>query len=359
MVYPKNTLNRYFWAGNVLFWMAVYVLFVFIQYKSALGTPTELELAETFLVLSPWFASWIWLTAGIFILVYNINVDSISLAKKCFFHLVGMATLLLLYWSFTTFVHRFVSPSEQNYLDHLDRIITNSSQIDIALYLPVLVLAMAFKFYHDSVNEKLVLRQLQKELYEEQLKSLRSQLNPHFLFNTLNTIASLVRLKRDKEAVTALSELSLMLRKILENKNSDCVRVKDEIAFINSYLAIQKMRFGNKLDARIYVEPACLDLQIPNMLLHPIVENAVQHGSQLESNDNLLNLEICKKDDQLSVKLTNQVAHNDDHKGFGIGVGNTRARLSKLYQDFAFELNPLDEDFYETSLTIPIGELDA
>ena len=179
------------------------------------------------------------------------------------------------------------------------------------------------------------------------------------MFNTLNTIASLVRLKREKDAVNALSELSQMLRTILENKNNEDVRIKDEIAFINCYLSIQKMRFAEKLETKVTVAEDCLNIQIPNMLLHPLVENAVQHGSQLESNKNPLNLDIKRTHNELRVKLTNKVAHNEKHKGFGIGLTNTRARLSRLYSHFQLELNPINDDVFETLLAIPIGEQDA
>ena len=119
------------------------------------------------------------------------------------------------------------------------------------------------------------------------------------------------------------------------------------------------MRFSDKLDVKISVDDNCLDLDIPNMLLHPLVENAVQHGSQLESNRNLVDLDVCRKDDQLLVKLTNKVAENDEHKGFGIGVSNTRDRLAKMYNDYCLDLHPKQGGFFETTLIIPISAPNA
>jgi LytS/YehU family sensor histidine kinase len=91
------------------------------------------------------------------------------------------------------------------------------------------------------------------------------------------------------------------------------------------------------------------------MLLHPLVENAVQHGSQLESNRNLVDLNVSREGDQLLVKLTNKVAENDQHKGFGIGVSNTRDRLEKLYKVYRLDLCAKRGGFFETTLAIPIS----
>ena len=218
---------------------------------------------------------------------------------------------------------------------------------------------IAFFFIRYTLYNEKNAKQLSQLNHEMELSLLRSQINPHFLFNALNTAVSLIRLKRDDDAVQALAELSSMLRKILEHKNDSNSKVKEEIAFIKNYLCIQQMRFSDKLDVKISVDDNCLDLDIPNMLLHPLVENAVQHGSQLESNRNLVDLDVSRKDDQLLVKLTNKVAENDEHKGFGIGVSNTRDRLAKMYNDYCLDLHPKQGGFFETTLIIPISAPNA
>lgn len=356
---PHNMLNYYFWCANIFFWLAVHFLFTQVQYRASLGSENELTWFRTWVLLSPWFLNWIWMGAGIFLVAKHHSAKERSLTYKVSFHAVWMLILLSCYWIVATLMRSVFESDLTEFLPRLGRVLTNSAQLDVFIYGFILALALGLRFYHESMEEKLELRRLQHALSQEQLKSLRSQLNPHFLFNTLNTIASLVRLKRDKEAVSALSELSQMLRTILENKNNEDVRIKDEVAFINCYLSIQKMRFAEKLEAQVTVAPDCLDIQIPNMLLHPLVENAVQHGSQLESNKNPLNLDIKRTHNELRVKLTNKVAHNDQHKGFGIGLTNTRARLARLYSHFELELHPVNDDVFETLLAIPIGEQDA
>ncbi|MCV2884665.1 histidine kinase [Aestuariibacter sp. AA17] len=341
------------------FWLAAHFMFTQVQYQALQGSSNELSWMATWLKLSPWFLLWIPITAIEFIIVQRAPSRKHERARKIIYHLLWAMVLLTVYWITATFLRALIESQVDQVWQNLYSVLTTSAQLDIYIYVFILALASGAQFYHKSMEEKLELKRLQHALSVEQLKTLRSQLNPHFLFNALNTIASLVRLKRDAEAVTGLSELSLMLRSILENKNNEDVSIENEIAFINCYLSLQKMRFTDKLDIRVQVDKQCLDIKIPNMLLHPLVENAVQHGSQLESNKNLIQLTISKINHSLQIELTNKVAKNDNHQGFGIGLSNTRERLAKLYSQFHLTLNAIDDDLFETTLVIPIGEQDA
>lgn len=361
MTKSSPSLSRYFWIATCFFWLAAHALFTHIQYTASKGTEYEISWAYTWVLFSPWFLHWIWVTAGIFLVTTYNDTPHKSLLHKINNHLAWMAVFLLGYFSAANFTRILIDTNRalSDFWPAMERTLLTSAYVDVFIYIGVLSSALGIRFYHSALEESIELKRLQHQLTQEQLKSLRTQLNPHFLFNALNTVASLVRLKREKDAVSALSELSLMRRKILENKNHKDVKIRDEVAFINSYLAIQKMRFSDKLDTHISVQPECLEIDIPNMLLHPLVENAVQHGSQLESNKNLLNLAISRDDTELKVILTNKVAKNDQHNGFGIGLTNTRERLSRLYGHFRLELQPLDGNLFETLLAIPIGEQDA
>jgi LytS/YehU family sensor histidine kinase len=340
--------------------LAIHGIFVHVEYGAAQSVGSELSWARTWFLMSPLFLRWIWVTAGIFLVIQRFELTSISRSRRVLSHLLCMIVLLTCYWSFCSLAGRLMRGGElTDFWTALISTLITSSQVDVFIYFAVLAAGLSIRFYHKAIGDAIELKHLHHDLIQEQLKTLRSQLNPHFLFNALNTVASLVRLKREKDAVFALSELSLMLRKILEHKNHSDVKVKDEIAFINSYLVIQKMRFADKLDTHISVQPDCLELKIPNMILHPLVENAVQHGSQLESNQNPLNLEISRDQNELKLVIINKVAKDDTHNGFGIGLTNTRERLSKIYSHFRLELHPLKNDLFETLLVIPIGEQDA
>ncbi|WP_051275598.1 sensor histidine kinase [Aestuariibacter salexigens] len=351
--FPK----RFFWATNILFWLAALTVVSYMQSRVASEVGSEYQWSRLWTMMSPWFLNYIWISGVVFALSAYHFRQRIKTSVQILNHVVAMVLLLLAYWIVSLLMQYVIRGTPiGEYPAHLVQVIRGTSIIDLLMYMGIVAMSLAVSYYHKSVDERIQLRRLQSELVHEQLKSLRSQLNPHFLFNALNTIASLVRLKREKEAVTALSELSLMLRKTLESKNAEDIKLKDEISFINSYLALQKMRFADKLNTRISIDEDCLDVEIPNMLLHPLVENAVQHGSQLESNMNRLDLEVTRHFDELRIKLTNQVAVNDQHEGYGIGLNNTRERLARLYRHFTLELRPLNGGLFETLLALPIGE---
>ncbi|MCC2617888.1 histidine kinase [Aestuariibacter halophilus] len=349
--------RRPFFIANVFFWLAFHALFTNLQYRAMVAVDTKMSWLDAWLLFSPWYFNWIWIAPLTYAFVRWQYETFTNLVRAVLQHALFIPLVSLVYFPNAVFFKTLiVSPDMSYYWENLTKI---AFQLDILLYGCTVFVSIGICYVRKRLEERVEIRQLQAALLDEQLKSLHSQLNPHFLFNALNTVASLVRLKREKEAVRALSELSNMLRKILEHKNSTDVKLRDEVAFIDSYLAIQKLRFTEKLDTKITIAPDCLDIEIPNMILHPLVENAVQHGSQLESNKNLLSLDIRINSGELNIRLTNKVAKNDKHEGFGIGLTNTRERLSRLYSHYLLELRPLDDDLFETLLAIPIGELDA
>lgn len=353
-------LGRFFWTANTLFWLAVNSLMAL--FKATPGVmPGDLQ---NWVVLwwhtLPWFFNWMWMTAIIFTLVKFFDLKGYSARRTVVLQVPIAAVLLVFYWIVSLAIRGWQMDRsfEVSYSIFLN-IFTNTVHIDPLIYASVLCCALAMRYYQRSHQQQLELQKMHVSLATEQLKALRSQLNPHFLFNALNTVASLVRLNRQKEAVKALTDISQMLRKILENKNNMDITIYDEIEFINSYLSIQKLRFNDKLETTINVDPDCLDIEIPNMLLHPMVENAIQHGSQSESSNNPLKLTISRKDGSLYITLVNRVAKVDLHQGFGIGISNTRDRLSRIYSHFTLEFKPLEGELYETRMVIPIGEANA
>jgi two-component system, LytTR family, sensor kinase len=171
---------------------------------------------------------------------------------------------------------------------------------------------------------------LEAELTQSKLDTLRSQLRPHFLFNTLNAISVLVTEDADK-ARQMLLHLSTLLRRSLDEQAHE-VPLRQELAFVEDYLAIMRGRFGDQLMVRIAVDPTVLDARFPVFLLQPLLENAIEHG---KTDDNRTTIALCaaRADDQLHVTL------EDDGPGVGhgvmanegIGLRNTRARLHHLY----------------------------
>jgi two-component system LytT family sensor kinase len=205
--------------------------------------------------------------------------------------------------------------------------------IDMAFYWAVIAYGYSLEIHERYKNEEIKSAQLEARLVETELKALREQLRPHFLFNTMNTIAVLVREGKNDEAVTLLARLSSLLRMSLDPARTHEVTVRDEMNFLADYIDIQKARFSDRLSVSVEIEPAAMDARIPNLLLQPLVENAIIHGVAAKSGPGHvqvkgriegenLHLQVCDDGPGLSAgKATRQ----------GIGLANTRERIAKIY----------------------------
>lgn len=171
---------------------------------------------------------------------------------------------------------------------------------------------------------------LETELTRSKLDTLRSQLRPHFLFNTLNAISVLVSEDADK-ARDMLLRLSALLRRSLDEEAHE-VPLRQELAFVNDYLDIQSGRFGDQLRVRLDIDPLVLNVRVPVFLLQPLLENAIEHG---KSDDNRVTIAVSaiQEDDLLCVTLEDSGPGVGDGARVreGIGLRNTRARLEQLY----------------------------
>ena len=162
-----------------------------------------------------------------------------------------------------------------------------------------------------------------------ELETLRMQLNPHFLFNTLNTIGVLIK-EDTREAGRLLVRLSDLLRGVLANTSSQQTDLRQELALLDNYLEIERARFGDRLHIDRQVEPDTLDATVPMLLLQPIVENAIRHGIATQAKPGTVTISAARAGEQLLLEVA------DDGPGWsdtrqGIGLGNTRLRLEKLY----------------------------
>jgi two-component system LytT family sensor kinase len=172
---------------------------------------------------------------------------------------------------------------------------------------------------------------------DARLKALQSQLNPHFLFNALNGITTLIRDKDVVAAAAMVDALSDFLRSMLQKVELPEIAVAEELSFIDQYLRIQRFRFGDRLRTRVDADPECLHALIPTLILQPLVENAVRHGVLPREEGGTLSVSVRKLGDALVVSV------EDDGPGkkagatqsYGVGLGNSSDRLAALYGDAA------------------------
>lgn len=176
--------------------------------------------------------------------------------------------------------------------------------------------------------------QLRAELGEARLQALRAQLQPHFLFNAMNSIAVLMR-EDVKLAHQVLLQLSRLLRRALEKAEQQFVPLREEIAFLECYLDIEKIRFQDRLEFKIDVDPDLWEQRLPSLILQPLVENAVKHGLAERQNQGQITVSVQAEGDCLRLCVLDNGCGLRDHRHEGVGLSNTRARLNLLYGERA------------------------
>jgi LytS/YehU family sensor histidine kinase len=206
-----------------------------------------------------------------------------------------------------------------------------------------------------AVNEG----KLEARLASAELQVLKMQLQPHFLFNTLNTIYNLVPVN-GQEAQAMIARLSNLLRFSLDHVTTEKVTLQHELDFLMEYVDIEKVRFEERLLVLSDVPANTLNAEVPNMILQPIVENAIRHGIGNKAGGGTIKIAAERRQDRLIIAVTDDGTHPVAGKnGAGIGLANTRARLTKLYgDDFSFSLEPYGEGA-RVQLDIPFQEQGA
>jgi two-component system, LytTR family, sensor kinase len=204
----------------------------------------------------------------------------------------------------------------------------------VALYVTtVFAVILPLKVWNNARNEQKLETQ-QRLLQEARLAALTSQINPHFLFNTLNSVASLIRTNPDQARVV-ITKLSSILRRLLR-KHENLSPLRDELSFIDDYLAIEMVRFGSKLQFSKEVDPAALDIPVPSMLLQPLVENSIRHGLSGKVEGGIIRirsrieqgrLHIIVEDNGVGIPETKLATLFEQ----GIGVSNVNSRLQVLF----------------------------
>ncbi|WP_213804149.1 histidine kinase [Granulicella sp. dw_53] len=198
--------------------------------------------------------------------------------------------------------------------------------------------------------------ELERQLSVAHLRALQMQLEPHFLFNTLNAITTLVELGRQKEASEMLTHLNAILKSTLKRTTPEKVPLSQELEIVENYLAIEQIRFADRLRIEVKVEPGALDGLVPCFLLQPIVENAIRHGIAHCENEGRVEASARRKGDFLHLHIRDSGPGQNGHAkpGHGIGLSNTKDRLAHFYPG-AYDMmaRPMEAGGFEVAIIIP------
>jgi len=246
---------------------------------------------------------------------------------------------------------------EQNETDIFYSYLLNMSHLTLIYILTVVVTYTYYYIRLDNEN-KLQQSQLETMVLQARMKMLRSQLHPHFLFNTLNSVNSLMDIDV-KKAQSMVVDLSDLLRKVLAWKDTQTVPLREELALLKRYVNIEKIRFSEDLSVNWDVDNELDEVKVPGLLLQPLVENAIHHGFSSKHLHLEINIQVLKKENKLVLRVS------DNGQGFakgtslsafkqGTGLQNTRERLQTLYGvDFKFIVKNAKEGVI-SEITLPI-----
>jgi two-component system, LytTR family, sensor kinase len=229
----------------------------------------------------------------------------------------------------------------------------------VGFYFAMVATEHAFRFLFESRQSETRAAQLTAQLAESRLGALRMQLNPHFLFNSLNTILVMVRDGDDDSAADAIERLAAVLRRVLKVTPMHEVALADEIEFLQQYLAIEQARFSDRLRPRFEIAESVQRAAVPELILQPLVENALRHGIGKRTDSGVLTISARRDGDALVLLV------QDDGAGLpstgvreGVGLGNTRERLATLYGNRAtLDLLPAEHDGTIVVIRLPFHEL--
>jgi sensor histidine kinase YesM len=260
-----------------------------------------------------------------------ISFESVKPLKIFFNHAIASFVVTGIWlWLNYSILFEVASQSNDYYKFFSDTILWRTI-IGILIY-SVFVIFHYTMLYYESYNEKLEREsELKTNVVEAELRNLRFQINPHFIFNSLNSISSLT-ISNPSKASEMTIQLSDFLRYALSKSESNFNTLREELKNINLYLNIEKIRFGDKFSYIQNVSDELLDHEIPSMILQPIFENAIKHGVYESLQPIQLKLECVKRDNRLSIRLENNFeSESNQNKGEGVGLKNIKDRLKLIY----------------------------
>jgi signal transduction histidine kinase len=292
-----------------------------------------------------WFA-WALFTPAIVWLSQHFRFERQGLVRAVAVHLPSVAVFSLGHIAAMGGVQWWLATAngqEFAYWSEVQRAALQYFDWEMMTYWAIVGLSHAVLYYRESRDRAVRASRLETRLVEAQLKALQQQLHPHFLFNTLHAISALMH--RDVEAADrTLMRLSDLLRLTLENIGRQEITLQAELDFLAKYLQIEQTRFADRLIVKFDVSPETLDVRVPNLVLQPLVENAIKHGVARKAGPGHIHISAKRDGDKLLMEV------RDDGVGLsedaltalqkGIGVSTTRARLQHLFgADFRFEFH--------------------
>lgn len=224
-------------------------------------------------------------------------------------------------------------------------------------YWVLYVVYTAFDSQQKLQDKQLEIAQLENQFSSARLNALRFQLHPHFLFNTLNTISSLMEISI-KDAQKMVSKLGNLLRTALDRNKDNQIVLREEIEFIQSYLDIEQIRFQDRLEVHYHIDEEVLDALVPHLILQPLVENAIKHGFAKSIKSGNITVCIRKQEETIKIEVMDDgdgtQRQTADLLELGIGLKNVKERLRLIYgENYEFDIESKPKEGFKVNIAIP------
>lgn len=334
--------------------------------RDGVGQPSSLARA----LIWQWLAWLLWAfwAQAILWLVARVPINTRRLGNWLAVHCVAMAIVCGANTLAIAGLDSFFSGTAMPYWSVVRGVVMRILDFQIVLYWAVLGAAYMVEYVKRYRERDRAAYELEQKLAQTQLDALRMQLNPHFLFNALNSVAELMEMDV-REAQRTLTRVSDLLRLSLRSAASSTIPLWQEIELVELYLQIARVRYGKGLDVDVDLDPSAVDLNVPSFLLQPLVENALKHGLAPGQFDQTIRISARREGKSLALVVIDNgsgldgqitasgrfLAARPSVDGLGIGLTNTRSRLTMMYGDrYAFRMNNQANGGCRVEVRIPL-----
>ncbi|MEN8194789.1 MAG: histidine kinase, partial [Bacteroidota bacterium] len=280
------------------------------------------------------------------------SIENNSIINLVVSHLITsvIASLVWLYSGYFLLKNIF-----ESHIPFLESTLLLRFVIGLLLFLLIIILNYVFIYYENFKNKLTEKAELAELVKEAELKSLRYQINPHFIFNSLNSISSLTISNPEKARDMSIN-LSNFLRKTLTSDDKPKLKLSEELENVKLYLEIEKVRFDDRFEFNMNISDNCENYEIPNMILQPIVENAIKHGVYESIEKVIINFDCILENNFLIITVTNNFDPTAvSNIGEGIGLKNINDRLKLMYNRSNLITTKNEEKLFIVTLQIPIN----
>lgn len=345
-----------------LFFLAAGALIVFAAGATSLYINLNRLAIEPrhFIESASFWVFWVWHAPLVFLWSRGFSFERRRLARNLLIHLSAGTVWAMIVQGLPAFFLLVFKDFTGYQLDQFHLLSDWATMFlpNMLLYWLILSISLISLYFERYQNEMLKASKLDAQLSNARLQALQMQLHPHFLFNTLHSITALVLKNENRDAVKMINRLSEFLRLTLDKMETRELTLADEIEFTRRYLEIESIRFRDRLTIEWDIDRPVLAAQVPNLILQPLVENAMRHGVDSSSGTSRIQIAARLQDDRVLMEVRddgkNPSQLADRNENAGLGLKTTRARLSELYGgDYSFSLSRRENEWTVARIAIP------